>query len=126
MLHIGAGMFFAIAAGHLACLLALEQMFAFYSVTWLYELLCSYGAWLPYVVTLVLTGCFVLAGLYGLSAAGSLHLPFTRLAIATVETLFALRLLAGICILCFRGFSWVETINLLIVVLILICYSRKG
>lgn len=123
LLHIGTGIFFVIAVGHLACLLALEQMFAFYNVTYIYDLLLSLGAWIPYAVTLILVGCFTLAGLYGLSAAGDIRLPLTRLAVITIEALFALRWVAGIVLLCARGFSWVEIGNLLIITCILICYA---
>ncbi|MCQ2341332.1 MAG: hypothetical protein MJZ48_02610 [Paludibacteraceae bacterium] len=113
-----------IAVGHLACLLALEQMFAFYNVTYIYETLYTVGAWLPYVVTLGLVCCFTAAGLYGLSAAGDIKLPLTKLAIITIEILFALRWLAGIVMLFVRGFSWLEIGNLFIITIILICYAR--
>ena len=124
LLRIGAALFFVIAIGHLACLLALEQMFAFYNVTPIYEMLYTIGAWLPYAVTVGLVCCFTVAGLYGLSAAGDIKLPLTKLAIITIETLFALRWLAGIVMLFVRGFSWLEICNLTIITIILICYAK--
>ena len=124
LLRIGAIVFFVIAIGHLACLLALEQMFAFYNVTPIYEMLYTIGTWLPYAVTVGLVCCFTVAGLYGLSAAGDIKLPLTKLAIITIETLFALRWLAGIVMLFVRGFSWLEICNLTIITIILICYAK--
>lgn len=124
LLRIGAIIFFVIAAGHLACLLALEQMFAFYNVTPIYDMLYAVESWHPYAVTIGLVGCFTVAGLYGLSAAGDIHLPLTKLAIITIETLFALRWIAGIVMLFVRGFSWLEIGNLTIITVILICYAK--
>ncbi|MCQ2347770.1 MAG: hypothetical protein MJZ65_01110 [Paludibacteraceae bacterium] len=124
LLRIGAAIFFIIAIGHLACLLALEQMFEFYNVTPIYEFLYSMGSWLPYAVTIGLVCCFTVAGLYGLAAAGDIKLPLTKLAIITIETLFALRWIAGIVMLCTRGFSWLEICNLTIITIILISYAK--
>ncbi|MGM9861881.1 MAG: hypothetical protein ACI30W_04725 [Muribaculaceae bacterium] len=121
-LSIGAIAFFLTAIAHLAFLADLPQVFGFFGVAELYTLLSGIGAWAPYAATLLLALGFALAGLYGLSAAGYLRLPFTRLAIVMILAVFVLRLVYGGVLLLTQGFDMTEICNMAVVALIVLCY----
>ena len=82
MLLLGAILNFVLAVGHLICLFFLDVAFKFYGIDGMMNEIASHGACLPYVITVVVAGCFALCGFYALSAAGKIRrLPLLWLGI---------------------------------------------
>lgn len=101
MLLLGAILNFVLAVGHLICLFFLDVAFKFYGIDGMMNEIASHGACLPYVITVVVAGCFALCGFYALSAAGKIRrLPLLWLGIFFVAFVFLGRAFFGIYGVC--------------------------
>ena len=121
-LHLGAGLHFLIAIGHLVCLFFLEEAFQAYGIWGLMKFLCFGQVWALYVITVSLAIDFALAGLYALSASGDIiKLPLQRFAIITIIGVYSIRTIVGICWL-IGEFSYLQFFSTLIPAILVWCY----
>ncbi len=97
MLLLGAILNFILAVGHLICLFFLDVAFKFYGIDGMMDEIASHGACLPYIITIIIAGCFALGGFYALSGAGKIRrLPLLWLGIFFVAFVFWGRAFFGI------------------------------
>lgn len=95
LLSVGAWLNIALAVSHILCMPWLDAASRLYGIDGLMNQIASHGCYWPYVFTLVIAVCFVLCGIYALSADGLIHkLPLLRLGIFTIAVIFLFR--AGI------------------------------
>lgn len=95
MFRLAAILEFLLAIGHIACLPWLEPLFKMYGIDDIMNGIASYGAILPYIITIIIALCFALCGLYALSAAGMIRrLPLLWTGIYFIAFVFLSR--AGI------------------------------
>lgn len=121
-LYAGAYLHFVVAAAHLACLFFLDAAFEAYGIQGTMKRLTGGHTWLLYAFTAWLAVAFTIAGLFALSAAGRIrHLPFTRLACATVVAVYSLRAIMGFAS-CAVGFSWLQFSSSALPAIIAYCY----
>ncbi len=127
LLRIGAFANFVLAAGHVVCLFFLDAAFRFYGLEDLMMVrLASYGAYLPYLLTVAVALCFALAGLYGLSAAQVIRpLPLLRLGIFVICIVFLGRAVWGVVSM-LNAFSCQVLLSTLIAGAIGLCYLLGG
>lgn len=123
LLQLGAILCLLIAFGHFSCLFFLESAFVFYGIEDLYECLNGIHFLLPYLITLMLVGGFILAGLYGLAAAGNIRMPFTRMAVRGIVILLLLRWIAGLYLLLFAHHADIEHGHCILIACLLISYG---
>lgn len=122
MLRLGAVMNFLLTAGHFAAIFFLDAAFRFYKIDGIMNNIASIWSPLPYLITIVLVGCFGMAWLYTLSATGDFHkLPFEKAVIIAIFAVFALRATTGIFIL-FIDFQMRGLVSIIIAAGIAICY----
>lgn len=96
LLKTAAALLFLLAAGHLACLFRLDDVFRLYGIEPFMQRLTEYGSALPYLATAGVAAGLAGCGLYALSAAGcSPRLPLLRTGIYAIATVFLLRMAAG-------------------------------
>lgn len=115
-------MHFLIALGHIACLFFLEKVFKAYDILDTMLRLCFYQKWMLYVVTVSIALCFVMVGLYALSAAGDMRkLPLPRLVIIVIIALYSIRTVIGASWLV-SEFSCLQFFSTLIPALLIYCY----
>lgn len=123
MLRVGAVLNFLLAAGHFAALFFLGEAFRFYEIDGIMNKIASHGAALPYLITVALVGGFIVAGIYSLSASGSIRkLPFEKLVISAIFFAFASRTFIGLCSL-FINFQAREIVSSIIAAAIAFCYA---
>lgn len=92
MLKLGAILNFILAIGHLACLPWLYEAFAVYGIDGMMREMGVNCAALPYIITVALTVCFTLCGVWALSAAGVIRrMPLLWLGIFTISAVFLFR-----------------------------------
>ena len=106
---IGAALQLVLFVGHIACLFCLDKMFEIYGISkFMNGLSASYGASTPYVLTLVIAFCFLICGIYALSACGIIcKLPLLKLGIFFIAVVFLLRVVWGISVM-LDNFTWLE------------------
>lgn len=120
---LGVILHFVIGAGHLACLFRLETVFNVYGINGMMDEIATYGAWLPYFITVCIAVAFIIAGSYGLSALGLIRrLPLRKAAIVTMLVLFFGRAIWGVTMLV-DSFSWLEVSSTSVALLLGICYT---
>ena len=113
---------FVIGAGHLACLFCLETVFGIYGINGLMDEIATFGAWLPYLITICIAIAFFIAGSYGLSVLGIIHrMPLQKIAVITTLVVFFGRTIWGITMLV-ENFSWLEMSSTSVAALLGICY----
>ena len=121
-LRLGAILHFLIGMGHLACLFFLEKAFEFYGILEEMRQLCFGQEWLLYVVTIVVSMGFIIAGLYALSSSGDIgELPLRKLVLIVIVSLYLIRGLVGIDSLLYC-FSYLQLFSTLVPPLMLYCY----
>ncbi len=82
----------AIAAGHVIGLIWAWSFFGSVGIEEEMRELATQGVALPYVLTLITAGAFVVFGLYALSGAGDLRrLPLLRACLASIAAVYILR-----------------------------------
>lgn len=123
MLRVGAVFNFLLAAGHLAALFFLDEAFRFYEIDGIMNEMASICAALPYVITVALVGSFTVAGIYSLSASGSIRkFPFEKFVISAIFFVFAGRAIVGATSL-FINFQTREIASTIIAAAIAFCYA---
>ena len=98
-LRIGGWTNIVLAAGHVVGLIWAYSVFRAVGIEEDMRRLAEQGAALPYVVTLIVAGGFLVFGLYGLSGAGVVRrLPLLRAALVSIAVVYVLRgtLLGGL------------------------------
>lgn len=119
---LGVILHFVIGAGHLACLFCLETVFNIYGINVMMDEIATYGAWLPYFITICIAVAFLIAGSYGLSILGLIHrMPLQKVAVITMLVVFFGRTIWGITMLA-ESFSWLEMSSTGVAALLGICY----
>lgn len=95
--------------GHLICLIFLETVFKFYGIAdFMNRFTETYGNSFPYIITIIISLCFLACALYALSACGIIFkLPFIREVIFVIVITFILRALWGISIMV-NHFTYIE------------------
>ena len=108
-LIIGAYINIILFLGHLICLISLETIFKFYGIADLMNKFAeTFGNSFPYIITVIISLCFLACALYALSACGIiLKLPFIREVIFVIAIIFILRALWGISIMV-NHFTYLE------------------
>ncbi len=126
-LFIGSIINFIIALGHLACLGYLQQTFQIYDIAdAMNGLTETYGASFPYIITCVVALCFLVCGIYGLSACGIIRkLPLLKLGIFVIAAVFLFRAISGIFILA-SSFIYIELSSTLVALLVGLLYLYGG
>lgn len=123
MLRVGAVLNFLLAAGHFAALFFLGEAFRFYEIDGIMNKIASHGAALPYLITVALVGGFTVAGIYSLSASGSIRkLPFEKFVISAIFFVFASRAIMG-AISLFINFQTREIVSTIIAAAVALCYA---
>ena len=108
-LIIGAYINMILFLGHLICLISLETIFKFYGIADLMNKFAeTFGNSFPYIITVIISLCFLACALYALSACGIIFkLPFIREVIFVIVIIFILRALWGISIMV-NHFTYLE------------------
>lgn len=123
MLRVGAVLNFLLAAGHFAALFFLDEAFRFYEIDGIMNGMASICAALPYLITVALVGSFTVAGIYSLSASGSIRkFPFEKLVIGAIFIVFAGRAIVD-AISLFINFQTREIASTIIAAAIAFCYA---
>lgn len=123
MLRVGAVLNFLLAAGHFAALFFLGEAFRFYEIDGIMNKIASHGAALPYLITVALVGGFTVAGIYSLSASGSIRkLPFEKFVISAIFFVSASRAIMG-AISLFINFQTREIVSTIIAAAVALCYA---
>ncbi|MCQ2063393.1 MAG: hypothetical protein MJY99_08685 [Fibrobacter sp.] len=123
MLRVGAVLNFLLAAGHFAALFLLDKAFQFYEIDGIMNEMASICAALPYLITVALVGGFIVAGIYSLSASGSIRkFPFEKLVISAIFFVFAGRAIMG-AISLFINFQTREIVSTIIAAAVTFCYA---
>lgn len=123
MLRFGAVLQFLLAAGHFAALFFLDKAFQFYEIDGIMNEMASICAALPYLITVALVGGFAVAGIYSLSASGSIRkLPFEKFVISAIFFVFAGRAIMG-AISLFINFQTREIASTIIAAAVALCYA---
>ena len=123
MLRVGAVFNFLLAAGHFAALFFLDKAFRFYQIDGIMNEMASICAALPYLITVALVGSFTVAGIYSLSASGSIRkFPFEKLVIGAISFVFAGRAIMG-AISLFINFQTREIVSTIIAAAVALCYT---
>lgn len=121
-LRLGAALHFLMAIGHVACLFFLEAALRAYGILELMQMLCFSQEWALYVITILLSIGFVVAGIYALAANGDLNrLPLQGWGIRTVVCLYTARTIVGISWL-IRDFSYLQFFSTLVPACLIWCY----
>lgn len=96
MLRLAAYLQFALAIAHLLVLPWLNEAFQIYGIGKLMGHIAAYGAYWPYLITIIIAGCFALGGLYAISACGRIRrLPLLWTGIFFIAFVFIARALMG-------------------------------
>jgi hypothetical protein len=126
-LIIGAYINIILFLGHLICLISLETIFKFYGIADLMNKFAeTYGNSFPYIITIIISLCFLACALYALSACGIIFkLPFIREVIFVIVIIFILRALWGISIM-LNHFTYLELSSTLASMIIGLLYLFGG
>jgi len=108
-LLIGAFINIILFFGHLMCLISLDAVFKFYGIAdFMNRFTKTYGESFPYILTIVVSLCFLACALYALSACGIIRrLPLMKECIYIIAAIFLLRALLGISML-INHFTYLE------------------
>lgn len=121
-LRVGAIIHFLIAIGHFVCFFFLEEAFKAYGIWDTMMQLCSHEKWILYVVTMCIAICFIVAGLYGLSASGDIRkMPLQKQTMKVIVFLYCIRSIVGVFLL-MAEFSSLQFFSSLIPALAIYCY----
>jgi hypothetical protein len=97
MLRIAAYLQFFLAIGHILVMPWLEEAFKLYGIDKVMNQIAAYGAFWPYLLTIAIASCFVLCGLYALSACRCIRrLPLLWYVIFFIAAIFCIRAMIGV------------------------------
>ncbi|MGI9112095.1 MAG: hypothetical protein ACR2GT_07860 [Gaiellaceae bacterium] len=123
-LRIGGWANLAIAAAHVIGLISARTFFGWVGIEHEMRELAEQGAALPYILTLITAGFFLVFGLYALSGAGELRrLPLLRPALILIAVIYVLRatLVGGIADVLAGDAK--QSVSAAIALLIGLCYA---
>lgn len=122
LIKVGIALNLLIGLGHLLCLVALDKIFAIYGINDLMDHIAQYGAYLPYVITVIIAVAFFVVALYGLSALKAIpRLPLQTTAMTTIVVVFLGRVIWGLTML-IPHFTWLELSSTGVALLLALCY----
>lgn len=123
-LRIGGWANIALAAAHVLMLISAWTTFGWVGIEHEMRELAQQGAALPYVVTLITAGFFLVFGLYALSGAGALRrLPLLRPVLILIAAIYLLRATLGGGITAVLAGDVKESAFAVIALLIGLCYA---
>lgn len=100
LIKVGVALNLLIGLGHLLCMAALDKIFAIYGIGDVMDRIAQYGAYLPYVITVIIALAFFAVALYGLSALKAIpRLPLQTTAMTTIVVVFSGRVIWGLTML---------------------------
>lgn len=122
LIKVGVALNLLIGFGHLLCMAALDKIFAIYGINDTMDRIAQYGAYLPYVITVIIAVAFFAVALYGMSALKVIpRLPLQTTAMTTIVVVFLGRVIWGLTML-IPHFSWLELSSTGVALLLAVCY----
>lgn len=122
LIKVGVALNLLIGLGHLLCMAALDKIFAIYGIGDVMDRIAQYGAYLPYVITVIIALAFFAVALYGLSALKAIpRLPLQTTAMTTIVVVFSGRVIWGLAMLV-PHFTWLELSSTGVALLLAVCY----